>query len=457
MSILLPFRDKRLPPVPAAASTYHHDPLLYIERQSKHIQRSLQTLIDAQSEGLLSGLSQSQPDDTSEASFTPTSSKAGRSRSPSTTPARQPRPKKIGLRAAREGIFQSIYDLLKLREEEREILSSQSDERENALHEIQGFTSRRNGLEEAISMIHNDRRSQRAKQLQEEATGLETDIQELETKLFEMKAKHRHLVSEIAEIENSVDAKLSSYTESLSLVQADIRNYLRDPQVQPLSRQSSESTLYSLNPKRRTLEMAQELWKQEQEILHTRQKEVDAEILALEEGGGVWKQAMADVSGFEKRLRGYMRRYMQLDMQAINCVPIGDTKDEVAASVSDDLEQITQRLESHLEHAEEKDWRLLVCCIAAELEALREAKAMLLPAFGLPAPEAEAPVASASSSQQAHADEAPSEHAEAHVDLLDSDDADPPADLLKDGDEQHTETASRSEDDEPDPAWLLES
>ncbi|KAJ6017810.1 hypothetical protein N7451_001189 [Penicillium sp. IBT 35674x] len=266
MSILLPFRDKRLPPVPAAASTYHHDPLLYLERQSKHIQRSLQTLIDAQSEGLLSGLAQPQPDDTSEGSFTPTSSKAGRSRSPSTTPARQPRPKKIGLRAAREGIFQSIYDLLKLREEEREILSSQTVERDNALHEIQGFTLRRNGLEEAISVIHNDRENGRAKQLQEEARGLETDIHEMEIRLYEMKAKHRHLVSEIADIENSVDAKLSSYTESLSILQSDIRNYLRDPQVQPLSRQSSESTLYSLNPKRRTLEMAQELWKKNRRI-----------------------------------------------------------------------------------------------------------------------------------------------------------------------------------------------
>ncbi|KAJ5892692.1 hypothetical protein N7504_009383 [Penicillium tannophilum] len=455
MSILLPFRDKRLPPVPAAASTYHHDPLLYIERQSKHIQRSLQTLIDAQSEGLLSGLAQPQPDDTSEGSFTPSSSKAGRSRSPSTTPARQPRPKKIGLRTAREGIFQSIYDLLKLREEEREILSSQTDERDNALHEIQGFTSRRNGLEEAISVIQNDRQNGRAKQLQEEARGLETDIHELETRLYEMKAKHRHLVSEIADIENSVDAKLASYTESLSILQSDIRNYLRDPQVQPLSRQPSESTLYSLNPKRRTLEMAQELWKKEQEDLRKRQQEVDAEILALEEGGGVWKQAMTDVCGFEKRLRVYMRRFMQLDVQATNGAPIGDSKGDVAASVSNDLEQTTQRLESHLEHAEEKDWKLLVCCIAAELEALREARAMLLPAFGLPVPES--PVASSPSSPQAPPEEATIEHAEALVDPLDNEDSDPPADLLKDGEGHHTDTASRSEDDEPDPAWLLES
>ncbi|KAJ5659360.1 hypothetical protein N7507_005811 [Penicillium longicatenatum] len=450
MSILLPFRDKRLPPVPAAASTYNHDPLLYIERQSKHIERSLQTLIDAQSEGLLSGLAQPQPDDTSEGSFTPTSSKAGRSRSPPTTPARQPRPQKIGLRAAREGIFQSIYDLLKLREEEREILVSQSDERDNALHEIQSFTSRRKGLEEAISVIQNDRGNRRAKELQEEARGLETDIHELETRLYEMKAKHRHLVIEIKDIENSVDAKLSSYTESLSILQSDIRNYLRDPQVQPLSRQPSESTLYSLKPKRRTLEMAQDLWKKEQEDLHKRQLEVDAEILALEEGGGVWKQATGDVAGFEKRLRGYMRRFMQLDVQAENGAPIGDSKEDVAATVSNDLEQTTQRLESHLEYAEEKDWKLLVCCIAAELEALREARGMLLPAFGLPVPESP-------SSQQ----EPTNEHAEVIGDPLNNEDSDPPADLLKDGDgdgdDDHTDTTSRSEDDEPDPAWLLES
>ncbi|KAJ5949126.1 hypothetical protein N7454_000710 [Penicillium verhagenii] len=455
MSTLLPFQDKRLPPVPAAASAYHHDPLLYIERQSKHIQRSLQTLIDAQSEGLLSGLSQNESDDTSERSFTPTSSKAGRSRSPFTTPARQPRPKKIGLKAAREGIFRSIYDLLKIREEEREILLSQVDERENALREIQGFTSRRDGLENAISVIHNDRENRQAKQLQDEVIGLETDIHELETSLYEMKAKHRHLVSEIANIENSVDAKLSSYTESLSILQSDIRNYLRDPQVQPLSRRPSESTLYSLNPKRRTLEMARELWKQEQENLQERQQQVDAEILALEEGGGVWKQAMADVSGFEKQLRGYMRRYMQLSLQATDGASIGGGMEEVAACVSNDLEKITQQLELHLEYAEERDWKLLVCCIAAELEALREARARLIPAFGSPVPDA--PVASSPSTQQAQASEETSNaQAESPVDQLDHD-SDPPADLLKDEYDHHTDPASRSEDDEPDPAWLLES
>ena len=458
MSTLLPFRDKRLPPVPAAASTYHHDPLLYIERQSKHIQNSLQSLIDAQSEGLLRGISQPQPDDTSEASFTPTSSKASRSRSPLTRSVQQPRTEKIGLRAARQGIFQSIYDLLKLREDEREILSAQSTERENALHEIQGYNSRQTGLEEAISAIQNEGENQRAKQLQEEAHGLETDIHELETKLFEMKAKHRHLVSEIANIGNSVDAKLSSYTESLSLLQSDVRNYLRDPPVQPLSKRTNESSLYSLKPKRRTLEMARDLWTQEQGEIQQRQQKVDAEILALEEGGGVWKQAITDVTGFEKRLRSYMRRYMQLVTQEQNGAPIETGKETVAESVCQDLEETTQRLEAHLDYAEEKDWKLLVCCIAAELEALREAKGMLLPAFGLPledAPAASSPIPSQSPDQ----DKATrtEEEADPDPDPVENGDSEPPADLLKHSEEHPTDAASRSEDDEPDPAWLLES
>jgi chromosome segregation ATPase len=329
---------------------------------------------------------------------------------------------------------------------------SQTDEREDALREIEGFTSRKDGLEEAISSIHNDRENQQAKQLQEEARGLETDIRELETKLYEMKAKHRNLISKISSIENSVDAKLSSYTESLALLQSDIQSYLRDPPVQPLSRRSSESSFYSLNPKRRTLDMAEEHWKLERERLHKRQHEVDAEILALEEGGGVWKQAIADVSGFEKRLRANMRHYIEFQSSATdsNNAQLSETMEEVATNVSEDLDKTIKRLETHLELAEKKDWKLLVCCIAAELEALREARGMLLPAFGLPGHDDAPPSQSPSSSEGQVSEEA----SDAHEHSSDNDDSEPPADLLKDEQAHHTDTASRSEDDEPDPAWL---
>ncbi|KAJ5096018.1 hypothetical protein NUU61_005374 [Penicillium alfredii] len=453
MSTILPFRDKRLPPVPAAAtSMYYPDPLLHVERQAKHIQNNLQALIDAQSDGLLSGLARPQSDDASSGSFTPTSTKAGRSQSPSTIPARRSAPKKIGLLCAREGIFQSIYDLLKLREEEREILSSQTDERDKALHEIQGFNSRRSGLEEAIATIHSDQENQHSKHLQEEARSLETDIHELENRLYEMKARHRGLVNKISHINNSVDAKLSSYTESLSLLQSDIQNYLRDPPVQPLPRTAGKSTFHSLNPQRRTLEMAQEHWNTEQADLQRRQQKVDAEILALEEGGGVWKQVVTDVSGFEKWLKANMRHYVQMDTSATgsNGAQVPNTKQELIKNILEDLEKTTRRVEAHLDLAEAKDWKLLVCCIAAELEALREARGMLLPAFGLPAQE-DAPSPSSPARGEPRED-----HSDSHTDPLGNDNPDPPAGLLKDGDAPMDATSrSDEEDDEPDPAWLL--
>ncbi|KAJ5996306.1 hypothetical protein N7499_007379 [Penicillium canescens] len=458
MSTLLQqsYRDKRLPPVPAAASTYHHDPLLYIERQTKHIQRNLQVLIDAQSDGLLSGLARPRSDESYSRSLSRNTSEASRSQSPSTVPSRQPAPKKIGLRAARDGIFQSIYDLLKLREEEREIITTQTEERESALHDIESFLSKRTGLEEAIASIHGDEESQHSKQLEEEARALATDIHELETRLYEMKAKHRHLVSEISHINNSIEAKLSSYTESLSILDSDIRKYLRDPPIQPMSQRPGESTFHSLNPKRRTLDMAREHWNSEQVGLRSRQQKVDGEILALEEGGGVWKQAVTDVTGFEKRLRANMRHYVEISTPATESEGSTSTdyKDELVKNILDDLEKTTQRVESHLELAEDKDWKLLVCCIAAELEALREARGMLLSAFALPVHKEDTPLNSTgnASPKDQGQDE---DHQPPYEDPLAHDDPEPPADLLKDADSHHSDTESRSEDDdEPDPAWL---
>ncbi|CAG8892393.1 unnamed protein product [Penicillium nalgiovense] len=440
MSTLLQqsFRGKRLPPVPAGAPNYHNDPLLYVERETKHIQRNLQVLIDAQSEGLLSVLAAPQAVDISTGTMTPALSSNGNWAS-----------------GCREGIFQSIYDLLKLREEEREILISQTNERDNALHDIQSFLSRRNGLEDAITAIHGDGESRRSKQLEEEAQNLETDIHELETRLYEMKAKHRHLVREISDVNNSVDAKLSSYTESLSLLDSDIRNYLRDPPIQPLSQRSGESTFHSLNPKRRTLNMAQEHWNTEQVSLRSRQQKVDAEILALEEGGGVWKQAVSDVTGFEKRLQANMRHYVEMTTsttESEGSTPT-DYKDGLVKSILDDMERTTHRIESHLELAEDKDWKLLVCCIAAELEALREARGLLLPAFGLPVQE-DAPLNSTSPKESPPIEHGLEEgHEDTHAGQLENDDPEPPADLLKDEDPHHSDARSE-EDDEPDPSWL---
>jgi len=197
--------------------------------------------------------------------------------------------------------------------------------------------------------------------------------------------------------------------------------------------------------------MAQEHWNTEQVSLRSRQQKVDAEIQALEEGGGVWKQVVYDVTSFEKRLRANMRHYVEMTppTESETSTPT-DYKEELVKSILDDLDKTTHRIESHLELAEDKEWKLLVCCIAAELEALREARGMLLPAFGLSVPENHAPLNSPDSVE----DQGPGENQDDHPDPLENDDPEPPADLLKDADPHHSDAASRSEDDEPDPSWL---
>lgn len=441
-------------PLPVRTSTYNNDPLLYIKRQSKYIEKNLQVLIDAQSDGLLAGLAGQPQDDTlSDSSHTPTPSDPGSPRRSSKVSVRQPAAKKIGLRTARHGIFKCIHDLLKLREEERDILAFRETERKDALLEVEEFNSKAAGLEKAISTIYDGDDNQRSRSLQEEARNLEADIHDLETKLFEMKARHRHIVNEISQVGNSVDAKLVSYKTSLSMLQSDVQKYLRNPPLQPLS-SSDEPTFYSLPHKRRTLDMAQAHWNTEQMELRKRQTEVDSEIAALEEGGGVWSNVIAEVSGFEKRLKSQMHQSIQTQSQHLQ--PDGPSGSKEGTSgvkdIVEDLENTVHRVGEHLELAEDRRWNLLICCISAELEALREAREMLLNAFNVseedlqPARDGE----SAKKNEQV-------DHEDAQTDPLSVDNPEPPADLLRDSNVNHDDDGARSddEDDEPDPAWLL--
>ncbi|PYH93535.1 hypothetical protein BO71DRAFT_399657 [Aspergillus ellipticus CBS 707.79] len=455
MSTLLPqARNKHLLPLPIAASSHHQDPLVYINRQATHIERNLQVLIDAQSEGLLTGLTGPQQDGSlSSGSYTPTSDPSSSQR-PSTIPVRQPAPEKIGLSAARQGIFGSIYDLLKLREEERELLAFRIDERKDALGDIDNFSTRRAGLEKAISTIQGNREGQYTVELREESRRLEEDIHELENRLSQMRVRHQHVLRELSQTENSVESKLSSYKASLSLLESNIRKYLQSPPVKPQSTTPSDATFYALNPSRRTLGLAQEHWTKEQSVLMARQQQVNSEIEALEAGGGVWKQVVGEVSGFEKRLRTAMRRSIQTQSQLLR--PDGPSgskpEEDLVHTILEDLAHTTRRVEYQLEVAENNDWKLLVCCISAELQALREAQRMLMDVFNVS--EADIwPSADKGSEVRSH----PDGETDSQADPLGVDNPEPPADLLRDTEEHSHDAVSQSadEDDEPDPAWLL--
>ena len=281
---------------PLSASTIHHnDPFLPVERAAKSLQRNIQAFLDAQSEGLNASIG-GEDDLSSVGSPTPTPSIATPTRSHAglkTVPIRQPPTKKITLRGARKGLARAMEDFAQLKDEELRIIDAESRNRELALQQTKKFEDKKQSLESEIDSISGEDAIIGAAALRDEANKVEAETRELEHRLFEMRSRHRNLVTQAEQLENSVDSKLSSYKSSLRLVEKDVKQFLKTPPVSSsLSNfDESESTrggMYALKPERRTLDMAQEQWNTEQNSLALRKADVEDEQHALQEGARLW-------------------------------------------------------------------------------------------------------------------------------------------------------------------------
>ncbi|KAI9847451.1 MAG: hypothetical protein M1838_000870 [Thelocarpon superellum] len=353
-------------------------PLLVLERKEKQLQRHLQMLLDAQGDGLLAGLVQGgAPDSDSHGRSTPTTS-ASNVRPPPTVPVRQPRPEKIGLRAARRGIADTMQELALVKGEEETVIEAEMRDREGLLTRVEEWRQTREGLEAEIRRIKTTEEGQLVEDLQAQEKALQGEIHDMETRLYELKAKHLHLTSELSQIENAVQAKLSSYQASLSDLDKQVHGFLAKPPrpILAVAPAASSSTFVSLPASRRTLEMAREYWESENQRRLERRRQTQMERDALVEGREVWKEVVKEVVYFERQLR--------LQVQGLTPpAPTGHGRSTSGAAPHGLRELLLQmdlsvaRLEEKLELAEKRDWTLLQCCIGAEVEAFREGREIL--------------------------------------------------------------------------------
>ena len=355
----------------------HSDALIAISRQEAHLQSTLQHLLDAQSEGLLAGLTSGQPQDgtSSTGSRTPTtaySSPGGPRKPRSLVPVRQPAKKKIGLKGARRGIARAISDLASLKTEEGRILGGELLQRAEALSTVQRFETRIVGLKGHVDSIESEDTTRQVEDLKGEERVLDHEIRELESKLWEMKAKHRHLLQEIKGLENSVQSKISSYQAALMLAEKESRQFLERPPIRG-NMTTVATGLWALPLERRTLQMVKEQYGEEQDELRKRFDDVETERGALEDGFGVWTEVIEEVNGVERLLREEMRE-MQAPLVSDNGNgnAIGGMR-----KILDHMLKARSRIASGLEVSEARDWKLLVCCIGAELEAMGEGQTVL--------------------------------------------------------------------------------
>lgn len=360
-----------------AASTTLQSPFLAMERQERQLQRDLQALLDAQSEGLLAGLSGTATGDaSSHGTRTPSTSAPGE-RAGRIVPVRQPVKKKLGLHGARRRILGTIQELAILKSEESRVLETEVTVRDEVLQQVEGFGKKKAGLEQEVAGIEGRDESQQLSELQAEAKRVEIDIHELESKLYQMRAMHRRLTAQISGLDNSVQAKLSSYTASLTIVDAQVRKFLDRPPVQDTGFSSAKSSFLSLPPKRRTLEMARDHWLSERELLEKKRGEVEVEKGALDDGAVVWKDIVTGISRFERHIQDEVRRLGTPEKSSQRANDTHSSPDEGMRKLLEQMDPVIAHVESKLKLAKTRDWKLLVCCIGAELEALKEGRLLL--------------------------------------------------------------------------------
>lgn len=359
------------PPAPVAASIHAStarlkqnrslpDTMVLLRRQEKQLHDELQDLLYAQDEALRAAAQGTDDADLS-GSLTPTvHSLADRRRSPT---RQQPRAN-IGVRRVRKSIRSAMRQLAAVKADEARLLDHDRAGNDAVIQKLAGWAEQKDGLEEQIRDIERGDEGAQTGALKEEAHVLEGEIQELEDKLHGLKARHRKLLSDVAEIDNSVQSKMSSYKASLSMLEADINAFLRSSSAR--DRQSSEAPFFKIPPKRRTLNLARDHWEDEHSSIEAQRQETDTEREALEQGAIMWADVVQRITDFERHIADATLH------QGSSADPTAEAKDLVAH-----LNDAINYIESQLDLAEERGWKLLVACIGAELNALHEGRRML--------------------------------------------------------------------------------
>jgi seryl-tRNA synthetase len=281
----------------------------------------------------------------------------------------KPRKKRIGLNAARHGISRRIQQLASARAEELDLLDEDLRQLQVTVAKTEAWTQKRVRLEKKIHDIEGEDAGAKTETLQTEASKLELEIRQKEEELWALKRRHRRVLDELADTQNSTEAKLSSYKTSLSLLDREVSSFLAHPpniNHVPLS----STPFLSLPVKRRTLEMAREFWQDEFARLAETCEELDADRGALDEGAMVWNDVVKKVAHYEASLQSFMQQ-------------TGRTNAPEPTKLLEQMESTITYLEEKLETASSRSWNLLVCAIGAELEAFTQGKTVLEEALGV--------------------------------------------------------------------------
>ncbi|KAI5808797.1 hypothetical protein DFH27DRAFT_541123 [Peziza echinospora] len=265
-------------------------PLYSIQQKVKAYTAELQSLLDAQSAGLLKA-SQSagvrgNDGDGRGSSLERLPSWDGGVTSSVLSPKKKPQ---VSLVAARHGILQAMIALANVKESEEGVYSAEEAERLKNISQVEGWERQKQELSEGIRHAKEGDEARRIVELRKEREAVELEIRQVEAHLRKLNSHHSSLLSKISTMESALSSKSSSYKSSLATITA------------------SESRFFSALPSNiRSPQLAIESWKAEADALRMKREQARDEVNALREGVIDWEEAVILISNFEKNLRMQM-------------------------------------------------------------------------------------------------------------------------------------------------------
>ncbi|EME48751.1 hypothetical protein DOTSEDRAFT_67703 [Dothistroma septosporum NZE10] len=382
----------QLPRAASAQSTRSERPSLFEDRQQE-LEADIQFLLDAQAEGLIRGLEGGAPDDrSSTGSTTPTAQSV---RSAVARRTRKPARRQPGLRSARKGIYHAISALSALKNDEIQDVDAQLQEHQDTLAQIDDWEDKRNGLKEASESTNCGGDTVRMQRLQQEADNLQAAINTIELQLMDMKSRHRSLLKQAGAVENSIQAKMASYSSSLHLLEEEVQAFLnvkpdsREPRLNPAD---GGQSMWQLPTKRRNLDMAKQYWTEQRKSTLDARRQHEQEKKALVEGARLWKETVTEVTDLERQLRAEMSSFRPVSPESPSAwddAPLSEPTDhsEQLKETLSKMQSVVLSIEAKLQRAEDSRWTLLMAAIGAELDALKRGKEILTSVLGVTEPD----------------------------------------------------------------------
>ena len=358
------------------------DTLQAIHRQTTYLQREIQTLLDAQSLGLLAGLgreSDSEDDGLHSGQgpmHLPVSSVEG---SPSRSLSNQI-PRRLSLSTSRKTLYLSMVQLSEFKKEESTVVNSQYETLNSFLANATKVEEKRAQIESSIAKIEAEIDDSDEGLAGEEAA-LITEIAALQNKLDDSVSRLKHIRNQRQESGNRQKARLSSWQGALDGVEQQFHldvasgRGLEDiiPELRVRKQQATNGGVWSLPKKRRTIGLIKEEIKERAEKLLKTREAAELESAACANGAEMWATVVEKVEKIEQALS------REVDKPTSDSTPsTGRADAEIdMVGIIRMMTETVDCLKKELDVAETKRWNLLICAVGAELEALKQGKDLL--------------------------------------------------------------------------------